>query len=40
LPGLTGPQGLPVGVQIIGPSGQDERALACAAWAHPFIAEG
>ena len=40
LPGLTGPQGLPVGVQIIGPGGQDERALACAAWAHPFIAEG
>ena len=32
LPGLTGPQGLPVGVQMIGPLGADERLLRIAAW--------
>ena len=28
VPGLTGPAGLPVGVQVIGPPGKDELALA------------
>lgn len=32
LPGHTGPHGLPVGVQVIGPLGMDERLLAIAAW--------
>jgi Asp-tRNA(Asn)/Glu-tRNA(Gln) amidotransferase A subunit family amidase len=34
LPGLTGSHGLPVGVQVIGPLGQDDRLLAMAAWMH------
>jgi Asp-tRNA(Asn)/Glu-tRNA(Gln) amidotransferase A subunit family amidase len=37
LPGLTGPHGLPVGVQLIGPLGMDERLLAIAAWMHPCL---
>jgi Asp-tRNA(Asn)/Glu-tRNA(Gln) amidotransferase A subunit family amidase len=32
LPGLKGANGLPVGVQAIGPIGQDDRLLAIAAW--------
>jgi amidase len=28
VPGLTGPAGLPVGVQVIAPPGQDELVLA------------
>ena len=32
LPGLHGAHGLPVGVQAIGPIGQDDRLLAIAAW--------
>src|SRR6266849_3773930 len=32
LPGHTGPNGLPVGVQVIGPPGMDDRLLAMAAW--------
>ncbi len=32
LPGLTGPQGLPVGVQVVGPLGADERLLRIASW--------
>lgn len=32
LPGHTGPQGLPVGVQVIGALGQDDRLLAITAW--------
>jgi Asp-tRNA(Asn)/Glu-tRNA(Gln) amidotransferase A subunit family amidase len=32
LPGCTGAHGLPVGVQVIGPIGQDDRLLAIAAW--------
>jgi Asp-tRNA(Asn)/Glu-tRNA(Gln) amidotransferase A subunit family amidase len=34
LPGHTGPHGLPVGVQVIGPLGMDDRLLAIAAWMH------
>ena len=34
LPGATGPHGVPVGVQGIGPCRQDERVLAIAAWMH------
>jgi Asp-tRNA(Asn)/Glu-tRNA(Gln) amidotransferase A subunit family amidase len=34
LPGLTGPNGLPVGVQVIGPIGADDRLLSVAAWMH------
>jgi Asp-tRNA(Asn)/Glu-tRNA(Gln) amidotransferase A subunit family amidase len=37
LPGFTGANGLPVGVQVIGPVGQDERLLAMAAWMHARI---
>ena len=32
LPGLVGTHGLPVGVQVIGSVGQDDRLLAIAAW--------
>ena len=32
LPGHTGPNGLPVGVQVIGSYGQDDPLLAAAAW--------
>jgi len=34
LPSHTGPHGLPVGVQVIGPLGMDDRLLAIAAWMH------
>jgi hypothetical protein len=34
LPSHTGPHGLPVGVQVIGPRGMDDRLLAMAAWMH------
>lgn len=32
LPGLRGPQGLPVGVQVVGPYRQDARLLSIATW--------
>ena len=38
LPGLSGPQGLPVGVQAVGPLGADDQLLAAAAWMHPRLA--
>lgn len=38
LPGLSGPQGLPVGVQAVGPLGGDDRLLAVAAWMHLRLA--
>ena len=38
LPGLVGPQGLPVGVQAIAPVGADDRLLTMAAWMHPRLA--
>lgn len=34
LPSHTGPHLLPVGVQVIGPLGMDDRLLAIAAWMH------
>jgi Asp-tRNA(Asn)/Glu-tRNA(Gln) amidotransferase A subunit family amidase len=34
LPGYVGANGLPVGVQVIGPIGDDDRLLAIAAWIH------
>jgi Asp-tRNA(Asn)/Glu-tRNA(Gln) amidotransferase A subunit family amidase len=37
LPGFQGPNGLPVGVQVIGPIGMDDRLLAIAAWIHPRL---
>jgi len=32
VPGLTGPSGLPIGVQLVGRRGADAELLACAAW--------
>ena len=34
LPGHRGARGLPVGVQVVGPLGMDDRLLAIAAWMH------
>ena len=34
LPGYSGANGLPVGVQVIGPIGEDDRLLAIAGWMH------
>ncbi len=34
VPGLTGPNDLPVGIQIVGPAGRAAATLACADWAH------
>lgn len=39
VPGLTGPLGLPVGVQIIGPLGGDANAIAVADWLRPLLAQ-
>ena len=33
LPGLTGPSGMPVGVQLVGPRGRDVALLTVAKWA-------
>ena len=35
VPGLAGPAGLPVGVQLVGPRGADRTVLAAAKWLHP-----
>ncbi len=40
LPGLSGPLGLPVGVQLVGRPGQDERLLAAARWAEVRLGSG
>jgi len=37
LPGHKGPNGLPVGVQLVGPLGADDALLGVAAWAEPRI---
>jgi Asp-tRNA(Asn)/Glu-tRNA(Gln) amidotransferase A subunit family amidase len=34
VPVFTGPSGLPMGAQFIGPCGGDKSTLACAEWAH------
>jgi len=38
LPGLTGPSGLPVGVQLVGLPGRDAELLGMAAWAEAALA--
>ncbi len=38
VPAGVGPAGLPLGVQIVGPHGQDATALACAAWVEKALA--
>ena len=38
LPGHVGPNGMPVGVQVIGPIGGDDRLLAMAAWMEDRVA--
>jgi Asp-tRNA(Asn)/Glu-tRNA(Gln) amidotransferase A subunit family amidase len=37
VPVFTGPNGLPMGVQIIAPRGRDERALLWAHWVHQAL---
>jgi Asp-tRNA(Asn)/Glu-tRNA(Gln) amidotransferase A subunit family amidase len=37
LPGFTGPNGMPVGVQLIGEVGRDEALLRVARWAEPLL---
>ena len=34
VPVFTGPQGLPIGLQVIAPRNEDERALLLAHWVH------
>lgn len=38
VPGLKGPNGMPVGVQVIGRIGEDARTLAAANWMAPRLA--
>ncbi|MCC6532396.1 MAG: amidase [Burkholderiales bacterium] len=38
LPAATGPKGLPVGVQVVGPYGADTRTLYWADWVHRALA--
>jgi Asp-tRNA(Asn)/Glu-tRNA(Gln) amidotransferase A subunit family amidase len=37
VPGLTGPSGMPVGVQLVGPRGSDAALLAIAEWAQRLL---
>ena len=39
LPGASASNGLPVGVQLVRATGEDEQVLAIARWAEPFIRE-
>ena len=39
LPGFTGPQNLPVGIQLIGPQFEDTKLLRAAAWIERAIHE-
>ena len=32
VPAFTGPNGMPVGLQIVGPAGEDDRTIALAGW--------
>jgi Asp-tRNA(Asn)/Glu-tRNA(Gln) amidotransferase A subunit family amidase len=40
IPGLRGPAGLPVGLQVVGPPGSDRATLAAAAWVAARLAPG
>ena len=40
LPLMEGPNGLPVGVQLIGPRGDDARLLRTARWLAGRVADG
>jgi Asp-tRNA(Asn)/Glu-tRNA(Gln) amidotransferase A subunit family amidase len=37
IPAIDGPQGLPVGVQVVGPRGGDARTLAAACWVEKIL---
>jgi amidase len=37
LPGLTGPKGLPIGIQVVGPYLSDPRTLRAAAWVESLL---
>ena len=37
VPGLTGPTGLPVGLQLVGVYGSDRTVLAVAKWLHGIL---
>jgi Asp-tRNA(Asn)/Glu-tRNA(Gln) amidotransferase A subunit family amidase len=37
LPGCHGPQGLPVGIQLVGPLRKDARLLGIAAWTEQLL---
>lgn len=39
VPGMTGPEGLPIGMQAIGPAGRAADVLAHAAWLHQALAD-
>lgn len=39
LPVFTGPKGLPMGAQIVGPNGEDGRTLICAEWIFRKLSE-
>jgi amidase len=39
VPAGTGPSALPLGVQVVGPPGDDARTLACAAWVERAVAQ-
>jgi Asp-tRNA(Asn)/Glu-tRNA(Gln) amidotransferase A subunit family amidase len=38
LPAFTGPNGMPVGLQVVGPVGADDRTIALAAWINARLA--
>ena len=40
LPGLAGPSGMPVGVQLVGQGGRDGALLAVAKWAEQALSPG
>jgi len=40
VPGISGPSGLPIGVQLVGARGDDARLLAVAAWLQTQLAAG
>ncbi|MDP6427175.1 MAG: amidase [Rhodospirillales bacterium] len=39
LPAFTGPNGMPVGLQVVGPQGQDARTIANAGWVERALLE-